>query len=64
MRRMKTMGSQASGTTYIELDNVEVPVENLIGKVLVPQFFCSLPIPLTASLTMSINIWYDRKAKA
>jgi alkylation response protein AidB-like acyl-CoA dehydrogenase len=33
MRRMKTMGSTTSGTTYIELDDVKVPVENLIGKV-------------------------------
>lgn len=33
MRRMKTMGSQASGTTYIELEDVKVPVGNLIGQV-------------------------------
>lgn len=33
MRRMKTTGSSASGTTFIELDDVMVPVENLIGKV-------------------------------
>ena len=33
MRRIKTTGSTASGTTYIELDNVEVPVQNLIGQV-------------------------------
>ncbi|EXJ71195.1 uncharacterized protein A1O5_06189 [Cladophialophora psammophila CBS 110553] len=32
MRRMKTTGSTTSGTTYIELDDVKVPVENLIGK--------------------------------
>jgi acyl-CoA dehydrogenase len=32
MRRMKTTGSSASGTTYIELDDVKVPVENLIGQ--------------------------------
>lgn len=33
MRRMKTTGSTSSGTTYIELDDVKVPVENLIGQV-------------------------------
>lgn len=33
MRRMKTSGSFASGTTFIELDDVKVPVENLIGQV-------------------------------
>jgi alkylation response protein AidB-like acyl-CoA dehydrogenase len=33
MRRMKTTGSSASGTTFIELDDVKVPVENLIGQV-------------------------------
>lgn len=33
MRRMKTMGSSASGTTFIELDDVKVPAENLIGLV-------------------------------
>ncbi|KAJ4371647.1 hypothetical protein N0V83_004867 [Neocucurbitaria cava] len=32
MRRMKTTGSSASGTTFIELDDVKVPVENLIGQ--------------------------------
>lgn len=33
MRRMKTTGSMTSGTTYIELDDVKVPVANLIGEV-------------------------------
>ena len=33
MRRMKTMGGTASGTTFIDLEDVKVPVENLIGKV-------------------------------
>ncbi|CAK7209369.1 hypothetical protein SBRCBS47491_000418 [Sporothrix bragantina] len=32
MRRMKTSGGTTSGTTYIDLDDVKVPVENLIGK--------------------------------
>ncbi|KAM5352894.1 hypothetical protein ACJ41O_005616 [Fusarium nematophilum] len=32
MRRMKTMGGMASGTTFIDLDDVKVPVENLIGE--------------------------------
>lgn len=36
MRRMKTTGSTSSGTTYIELDDVKVPVENLIGRVCIP----------------------------
>lgn len=31
MRRMKVMGTGAGGTTFIELDDVKVPVENLIG---------------------------------
>ncbi len=32
MRRLHVMGQQAGGTTYIELDDVRVPVENLVGK--------------------------------
>lgn len=32
MRRLSVMGQQAGGTTYIELDDVKVPVENLLGK--------------------------------
>ncbi|RSL99259.1 Acyl-CoA dehydrogenase apdG [Fusarium ambrosium] len=32
MRRMKTTGGTASGTTYIDLEDVKVPVRNLIGK--------------------------------
>jgi len=31
MRRLKVQGQIAAGTTYIELDDVKVPVENLIG---------------------------------
>ncbi|AEO67898.1 d0c07b18-a482-49a3-9c38-3f4a12f4aff2 [Thermothielavioides terrestris] len=31
MRRLSTSGTTSSGTTYIELDDVRVPVENLIG---------------------------------
>ena len=32
MRRLQVSGQQAGGTTYIELDDVRVPVENLVGK--------------------------------
>ena len=32
MRRLKTSGATAGGTTYIELDDVQVPVENLVGQ--------------------------------
>ncbi|KAH6986505.1 acyl-CoA dehydrogenase/oxidase [Ilyonectria sp. MPI-CAGE-AT-0026] len=32
MRRMKTTGGTTSGTTFIDLEDVKVPVENLIGK--------------------------------
>ena len=32
MRRIKVSGQISAGTTYIELDDVEVPVENLLGK--------------------------------
>ncbi|KAK4560528.1 hypothetical protein LTR86_005725 [Recurvomyces mirabilis] len=32
MRRLKVQGQISAGTTYIELDDVEVPVENLIGE--------------------------------
>lgn len=32
MRRMKTTGHLSSGTTYIELEDVRVPVANLIGQ--------------------------------
>ena len=32
MRRIKVSGQISAGTTYIELDDVEVPVENLIGQ--------------------------------
>lgn len=31
MRRLKVSGAKAGGTTYIELDDVEVPAANLIG---------------------------------
>lgn len=33
MRRMKTSGGTTSGTTFIDLEDVKVPVENLIGPV-------------------------------
>lgn len=32
MRRLKVGGQVSAGTTYIELDDVKVPVENLIGE--------------------------------
>ncbi|KAI4174730.1 MAG: hypothetical protein LQ343_002101 [Gyalolechia ehrenbergii] len=32
MRRIKVAGHTTSGTTFIELDEVQVPVENLIGE--------------------------------
>lgn len=32
MRRIKVAGQLTGGTTYIELDDVKVPVENLIGQ--------------------------------
>ncbi|KAK7741759.1 hypothetical protein SLS53_004822 [Cytospora paraplurivora] len=32
MRRLKVGGQLSAGTTYIELDDVKVPVEDLIGK--------------------------------
>ncbi|OJD37602.1 acyl-dehydrogenase [Diplodia corticola] len=32
MRRLKVGGQVSAGTTFIELDDVEVPVENLIGE--------------------------------
>ena len=32
MRRLKVSGQITGGTTYIELDDVKVPVENLIGE--------------------------------
>ncbi len=32
MRRMRVSGHATSGTTFIELDNVEVPISNLVGE--------------------------------
>src|SRR6201996_2492397 len=32
MRRLKVAGQVSAGTTFIELDDVKVPVENLIGE--------------------------------
>ncbi|ORY67666.1 acyl-CoA dehydrogenase/oxidase [Pseudomassariella vexata] len=32
MRRLKVAGQVSAGTTYIELDDVKVPLENLIGE--------------------------------
>lgn len=32
MRRMKVAGQMSGGTTFIELDEVKVPMENLIGE--------------------------------
>ncbi len=31
-RRLDVMGQRAGGTTYIDLENVRIPVENLVGK--------------------------------
>lgn len=33
MRRLKVGGQTSAGTTFIELDDVKVPVQNLIGEV-------------------------------
>lgn len=32
MRRLKVGGQRTAGTTYIELDDVKIPVSNLIGE--------------------------------
>jgi acyl-CoA dehydrogenase len=32
MRRLKVSGQMAGGTTYIELDDVKVPVSNVVGR--------------------------------
>ncbi|EME43726.1 hypothetical protein DOTSEDRAFT_62331 [Dothistroma septosporum NZE10] len=32
MRKIPVIGGRASGTTFIELDDVKVPVENILGK--------------------------------
>lgn len=32
MRKIEVMGINASGTTFIELDDVKVPVENIVGQ--------------------------------
>jgi acyl-CoA dehydrogenase len=32
MRRIRVSGQTSAGTTFIELDDVKVPVENLVGK--------------------------------
>lgn len=32
MRRLKVAGQISAGTTFIELDDVEVPIENLVGE--------------------------------
>ncbi|KAF2217315.1 hypothetical protein CERZMDRAFT_109065 [Cercospora zeae-maydis SCOH1-5] len=32
MRKIPVVGGKASGTTFIELDDVKVPVENMLGK--------------------------------
>jgi len=32
IRKIPVSGGQSSGTTFIELDDVEVPVENILGK--------------------------------
>lgn len=51
MRRLKVSGQISAGTTYIELDDVEVPVENLIGeegmgmKYIMTKSILSLPRP-------------------
>lgn len=44
MRKIKVGGFATSGTTYIELDDVKVPVENLIGEEgMVGRQKCHLP---------------------
>jgi acyl-CoA dehydrogenase len=32
MQKIPVSGGQASGTTFIELDDVKVPVENILGE--------------------------------
>ncbi|CAK7200286.1 hypothetical protein SEUCBS139899_002977 [Sporothrix eucalyptigena] len=45
MRRMKTSGGTTSGTTYIDLEDVKVPIENTMGNLSTS----SSPCYLTAS---------------
>jgi alkylation response protein AidB-like acyl-CoA dehydrogenase len=47
MRRMKTSGGTTSGTTFIDLEDVRVPIENLIGAVCVQYLL--LPISFVSS---------------
>ena len=61
MRRIKVGGQRAAGTTFIELDDVKVPVENLVGREnqgmrYVMQNFnheVSVPIPTKPSASVS-----------
>lgn len=47
MRRLKVSGQISAGTTFVELDDVEVPVENLIGEEGKGKTWC---------LTISANV--------
>lgn len=49
MRQLKVGGSLTAGTTYIELDDVKVPVENLLGKEGMVGCSKSSPVPLSTS---------------
>lgn len=46
MRRIRVGGQSAAGTTFIELDDVKVPAENLIGQEGMGMKYGASPLPL------------------
>lgn len=75
MRRLQVMGQQAGGTTYIELDNVKVPVDNLVGsegqgmKYIMTNFnherlLISMGVTRQARVALSTAVEYAMKREA
>jgi acyl-CoA dehydrogenase len=75
MRRLQVMGQRAGGTTYIELDDVQVPVENLLGeegqgmKYIMQNFnherlLISMGVTRQARVALSTAVEYAMKREA
>lgn len=62
---MKNSGVNASGSTFIEFDNVEIPVENLVGeenqgfRYIMSCEFCTLFTPLIGNQIVEISTTTD-----
>ena len=63
MHRIKTTGDAASGTTFIDLDDVEVPADNLIGQEGQGMRYIMVRLLSTARMTKCLTVWRDANSK-